>query len=400
MKSPSVKAMALCDSVLKLANLSGAFCLIGMVYILEKEDLYPLYLQSTASASILYLLILSGFGPLVSRSLSLELMARYLRRVMGAWLIVSFIMVVFFLLLNDKEYLNVYLIFSSVLLSSALSVPWALHILPSSSILIVAVRIVFWLGLFLSFFKSNFWILYVSVTLSCALQAKIMWGDCGRLGQRNVYTNPEKLDVSNLYSFRVKEIGARLNENLCNYLAAFILPGASLMLFHAVMKSCSIGASFLYIPVRANLRGGDELDYLSKYAIKYALPSFSAVLGGWFVFTIIADPIITSLSKKFVFMELDKMLSFAHFFSQPVLLVVLASVFVHVYMKAKKDIFAWPLVFMRIEITGIIMSVFYGCFIWAYQDLLSVLTMILSHFVFSASRDYIVYFGYKKFKSP
>lgn len=392
--TPSI--MMRSDFLIKIINISASFLVVGLVVLFDAEKLYPDYLKGTASGAILYLFLLSGYGVAVSKSLSLSLVKFYLHRVFYVWFFLS--LLIFFISFSGIwfEYLNYWLILSSALVNGALVTPWVIHVLPKLSSVIVFSRIVFWVGISFSLFLENFWVLYILVSFFGGGQLFFSLSSCNFNNGKQQNLKSDVISNPDIWGFKLREIGSRLNENLANYLAASFFNPLNVIIFHMTMKLLSLGSSLLYIPVRARLRGFESLDYSQYRIVTYLIVWFSFIIGIWFIIFVFDNEVLSVFSN---FNDASVIHQFFYFAMQPTSIIIVILVFLHVYMKAKKDILIWPNISIKLELFSILLSVTFLVSITSLGSNVNALILLGWHFLVLIQRDLFVLELYKRFET-
>lgn len=384
------------DFLIKIINISASFLVVGLVFLFDAEKLYPDYLKGTASGAILYLFFLSGYGVAVSKSLSLSLVKFYLHRVFYVWFFLS--LLIFFISFSGIwfEYLNHWLILSSALVNGALVTPWVIHVLPMLSSVIVFSRIVFWVGISFSLFLKNFWVLYILVSFFGGVQLFFCLSLCKSNNVKQQNLKSDVISNPDIWGFKLREIGSRLNENLANYLAASFFNPLNVIIFHMTMKLISLGSSLLYVPVRARLRGFESLDYSQYRIVSYLIVWFSFIIGIWFIIFVFDNEVLSVFSR---FNDASVIHQFFYFAMQPTSIIIVILSFLHVYMKAKKDILIWPNISIKLELFSIFLSVILLVSITSLGSNISALILLGWHVLVLIQRDLFVRELYKRFET-
>ncbi len=384
------------DFLIKIINISASFLVVGLVFLFDAEKLYPDYLKGTASGAILYLFFLSGYGVAVSKSLSLSLVKFYLHRVFYVWFFLS--LLIFFISFSGIwfEYLNHWLILSSALVNGALVTPWVIHVLPMLSSVIVFSRIVFWVGISFSLFLKNFWVLYILVSFFGGVQLFFCLSLCKSNNVKQQNLKSDVISNPDIWGFKLREIGSRLNENLANYLAASFFNPLNVIIFHMTMKLISLGSSLLYVPVRARLRGFESLDYSQYRIVSYLIVWFSFIIGIWFIIFVFDNEVLSVFSR---FNDASVIHQFFYFAMQPTSIIIVILSFLHVYMKAKKDILIWPNISIKLELFSIFLSVILLVSITSLGSNISALILLGWHLLVLIQRDLFVRELYKRFET-
>lgn len=381
------------DFFIKFINISASLLVVGLVLLVDAEKLYPDYVKGTSTGAILYLFFLSGYGAVVSKSLSLVIVKFYLYRIFYAWIFTSLPIIFIFFSGKGLEYLNLFLISASVLVNVALVTPWLIHVLPILNIAIVWSRIIFWVAVSLSIFLDNFWILYLLISFFGGLQLILSLHLCklNHDKQKNLQNDVVNHDI---WSFKFREIGSRLNENLANYLAASFFDSLNVIIFHITMKFFSLASSLLYIPVRARLRGSNALDYSTHHNVaKYLIKWCSIIIATWLIVLIFDNEVLSI----FLYFNATKVThQFFYFVMQPSSIIIVILAFFHVYMKAKKDISIWPNISIKLELFSILLSMILLIAIFFTGLDINTLIFLGWHILVLINRDLIVFKLYKR----
>lgn len=384
------------DFLIKFLNISASLLVVGLVFLLDAENLYPDYLKGTSSGAILYLFLLSGYGAVVSKSLSLAILKYYLYRVFYAWIAISLPIIYIFFSGTGLGYLNYLLILASALVNGALVTPWVIHVLPSFSIVIVSSRIVFWVAILFSIFFENFWILYLLISFFGGLQLILCLYLCKLNPGKQQNLQNDDVNKLDIWGFKFREIGSRLNENLANYLAASLFNPLNVIIFHITMKFFSLSSSLLYIPVRSRLRGFKALDYSKHNVASFLMKWCSFIIATWLIVLIFDDEIL----RIFLYFNNAEVTNqFFYFVMQPSSIIIVILAFLHVHMKAKKDILIWPNISIKLEFFSILFSVILLIAIIFTGLNINILILLGWHILVLINRDLIVLKLYKRFET-
>ena len=92
--------------------------------------------------------------------------------------------------------------------------------------------------------------------------------------------------------------------------------------------------------------------------------------------------------------DIGKSMKVLQFVRQPIFLLMMVVVILHVYIKAIKEINIWPRISIYIEIGGIFSSILFVITCASSDASL----IIFSHFLFLSLRDIFILYGYDRVK--